>query len=44
MMTNIVGTLCDPALLVLDHPVEVTFQAFNEMISLPLFKLAGDAR
>jgi hypothetical protein len=43
-MTNIVGTPCDPALLPLDHSVEVIFEALNDKISLPLFKLAGDAR
>ena len=44
MLTNIVGTPCDPALLQLDHPVEVTFEAVNEKIVLPMFKLAGGSR
>lgn len=44
MMTNIVETPCDPHLLQLDHPVEVTFETMNEMISLPMFKLAGGSR
>jgi uncharacterized protein len=44
LLTNIVGTPCDPALLQLDEPVEVTFMSVNDEISLPLFKLAGAAR
>ena len=38
MLTNIVGTDCDPALLKLDDPVEVTFETCNAQITLPLFK------
>jgi uncharacterized OB-fold protein len=44
MLTNIVGTPCDPALLQLDDPVEVSFMSVNGEISLPLFKLAGSPR
>ncbi|WP_235505993.1 Zn-ribbon domain-containing OB-fold protein [Variovorax sp. Root411] len=44
MLTNIVGTPPDPALLELDDPVEVTFMALNEQISLPVFKLVGATR
>ena len=44
MLTNIVGTPCDPALLHLDDPVEVTFVTMNEQITLPLFKLRGGSR
>lgn len=44
MLTNIVGTPCDPALLQLDHPVQVSFETINEQITLPMFTLAGDAR
>ncbi len=40
MMTNIVGCPQTPEALVLDMPVEVTFQRFGEM-SLPLFKPSG---
>ena len=43
MLTNIVGTPCDPALLALDHPVEVSFVKFDEQITLPMFKLSGVA-
>jgi uncharacterized OB-fold protein len=39
MLTNIVGTDCNPDLLQLDDPVEVAFEACNEQITLPLFKL-----
>jgi hypothetical protein len=40
MMTNIVDCPQTPEALVLDMPVEVTFQTFGE-IALPLFKPAG---
>jgi uncharacterized OB-fold protein len=39
MMTNIVGCPQTPEALVLDMPLEVTFQTFGE-IALPLFKPA----
>ena len=39
MMTNIVGCPQTPEALVLDMPVEVTFQTFGD-IALPLFKPA----
>ena len=44
MLTNIVGTPCDPALLRLDDPVEVEFMPMNEQITLALFKLVGGTR
>lgn len=44
MLTNIVGTPCDPALLKLDDPVEVTFEIINEQITLPMFSIAGGVR
>jgi len=44
MLTNIVGTPCDPALLRLDDPVQVTFETMNEQISLPMFTIAGGTR
>ncbi len=44
MLTNIVGTPCDPALLQLDARVEVAFTAINEQITLPMFKLSGGSR
>jgi hypothetical protein len=44
MLTNIVGTPCDPALLRLDDPVEVSFLTMNEQITLPMFKLSGGTR
>jgi len=40
MMTNVVGCPQTPEALVLDMPLEVTFQDFGE-IALPLFKPAG---
>jgi uncharacterized OB-fold protein len=40
MMTNIVGCPQTPEALVLDMPVEVTFQKFSDEISLPLFQRA----
>jgi len=44
MLTNIVGTPCDPALLRLDHPVEATFETMNEQITLPMFTISGGTR
>ena len=44
MLTNIVGTPCDPALLRLDDPVQVTFETMNEQITLPMFTIAGGTR
>ena len=44
MLTNIVGTPCDPALLKLDAPVQVAFETMDEQITLPMFTLAGDTR
>ena len=43
MMTNIVGCPQTPEALVLDMPVEVTFEAIDDEISLPLFRPAGGA-
>jgi hypothetical protein len=43
MMTNIVGCPQTPEALVLDMPVEVTFQSFGE-IALPLFAPTGAAQ
>jgi hypothetical protein len=40
MMTNIVGCPQTPEALVLDMPLEVTFETFGEM-ALPLFRPAG---
>ena len=42
MMTTIVDCPQTPEALVLDMPVEVTFQSFGE-VTLPLFRPAGDA-
>ena len=44
MLTNIVGTPCDPALLRLDDPVQVTFETVNEQITLTMFTIAGGTR
>ena len=44
MLTNIVGTPCDPALLRLDDQVQVTFETMNEQITLPMFTVAGGKR
>jgi uncharacterized OB-fold protein len=41
MMTNIVGCPQTPEALQLDMPLEVTFAAQNDEISLPLFQPAG---
>ena len=43
MMTNIVGCPQTPEALVLDMPVEVTFEVIDDEISLPLFRPAGGA-
>ncbi|MCB1028354.1 MAG: Zn-ribbon domain-containing OB-fold protein [Microthrixaceae bacterium] len=42
MMTNIVGCEQTPEALVLDMPVQVTFEAVADDISLPLFQPATD--
>ena len=44
MMTNIVGCPQTPEALVLDMPVEVTFEAIDDEISLPLFRPAGGGK
>ena len=41
IMTNIIGCPQTPEALVLDMPVEVSFQAQSDEITLPLFKPAG---
>jgi uncharacterized OB-fold protein len=41
MLTNIVGTTADPALLPLDAPVSVGFEARGDW-KLPVFRLAGE--
>jgi len=41
MMTNVIGCPQTPEALVLDMPLEVTFQKESDEISLPLFKPAG---
>lgn len=41
MMTNIVGCPQTPQALVLDMPLQVTFEALSDDITLPLFKPAG---
>ncbi|HWD67115.1 MAG TPA: zinc ribbon domain-containing protein [Caulobacteraceae bacterium] len=43
MMTNIVGCPQTPEALVLDMPLEATFETFGE-IALPFFKPAQDAQ
>ncbi len=43
MMTNIVGCPQTPEALVLDMPVEATFQSFGK-VSLPFFQPGGAAR
>lgn len=43
MLSNLVGVPADPAALVLDMPLEVTFQARGDKM-LPLFKPAGAAQ
>ena len=41
MMSNIVGCEQTPAALVLDMPLEATFERLTDQISLPLFRPAG---
>jgi uncharacterized protein len=41
MMTNIVGCPQTPEALVLDMPLEVTFEKQNDQITLPFFRPAG---
>jgi uncharacterized OB-fold protein len=43
MMTNIVEVEQTPEALVLDMPLEVTFEAQNEEITLPYFRPVGGA-
>ena len=43
LMTNIVDCAQTPEALVLDMPVEVTFQKLDDEISLPVFRPAGRA-
>lgn len=43
MLSNLVGVPADPAALVLDMPLEVTFQSRGDK-TLPLFKPAGVIR
>ena len=43
MMSNLVGIAADPAALVLDMPLEVTFEARGDQ-KLPLFKSAANAK
>ena len=43
MMSNIVGCEQTPEALVLDMPLQVTFEAQNDTISLPLFRPVADA-
>jgi len=44
MMTNIVGCPQTPEALVLDMPLEATFEKLTDEITLPLWKPAGAAR
>lgn len=44
MMTNIVGVEQTPEALVVDMPLEVSFEAASDAISLPKFRPAGGAR
>lgn len=44
MMTNIVNTPQTPEALVLDMPLEVTFEEMSEQITLPYFQPAGGAQ
>jgi hypothetical protein len=41
MMTNVVEVAQTPEALVLDMPLEVTFQRLNDDIVLPVFRPAG---
>ncbi len=43
MMTNIVGVEQTPEALVLDMPLEVTFEVLSEDITLPYFRPTGAA-
>ncbi|MEM1299887.1 MAG: Zn-ribbon domain-containing OB-fold protein [Pseudomonadota bacterium] len=43
LMANIVGCPQTPEALVLDMPLEVTFEKVSDEITLPQFKPAGDA-
>ena len=43
MLTNVVGTPQTPEALMLDMPLEVTFEAISDEISLPLFRPAERA-
>lgn len=43
LMTNIVGCEQTPEMLVLDMPVEVTFERVSDEITLPLFRPATGA-
>lgn len=42
MMSNVVGCPQTPEALVLDMPLEVTWQVLDEEITLPLFRPAGE--
>ena len=42
MMTSIADDPCDAERLPLDAPMEVTFVAMNDEITLPIFKLVGE--
>jgi len=42
MMTNVVGCEQTPEALVLDMPLEVTFEVQSDDITLPLFRPAGN--
>ena len=44
MMSNVIGCPQTPEALVLDMPLEVTFEKLSEEISLPLFRPVGAAR
>ena len=44
MMTNIVNCPQTPEALVLDMPVEVSFQALSDAVSLPVFQPVGSAK
>lgn len=44
LMTSIVGSPQTPESLPLNAPVEVTFEAVTDTISLPKFKLTGGAK
>jgi hypothetical protein len=43
-MTNMVGVEQTPEALVLDMPVEVSFDQVNEAITLPKFRPAGGGK